>query len=416
MGLAGLDPRIEKLFGADPLSYRLTDADEAFLEDVERASFQYFWESVNPYTGLVKDRCHADGPDSRNVASIAATGFGLTALCVADKRGWQDRKKIQERVRNTLRFAMNRMENVHGFFCHFVNMHDGGRAFRSEVSSIDTALFLCGALVCGAYFDDAEIRERAERLYEGADWNWLLEGQKTMAMAWTPEAGFTRARWDSYSELILPVLLGLGAPTQALPPEAWDAWSRPAFDYYGVRFIGAHAPLFVHQYPQAWFDLRGQRDQYANYFINSVIATKVHKLWCRELGKKFPDYSEDLWGISASDSSRGYVVWGGPPETGPIDGTVVPCASAGSLPFMPEETIRVLRTIRTTHGKRVLKRYGFVDAFNPLRGWIGPDVIGIDAGITLLMAENARTGFVWEQFMKNEGPRRGMKRARFAEG
>jgi hypothetical protein len=410
---SALDPRVAKLFGSDPTKYRFTSSEEAFLEEVQRASFQFFWDNVNPYAGLVKDRCQANGPDSRNVASIAATGFGLTALCIADKRGWQDGRKIRERVRNTLRFAANKLGHAHGYFCHFIDMHSGERAFHSEASSIDTAIFLCGALTCREYFDDAEIQDLAGRLYERVDWPWLLQGEKTLAMAWTPEQGFTKARWDSYSEMIMVLLLGLGSPTHALPAETWDAWERPRFDFEGVSFLGAYAPLFVHQYPQAWFDLRRQRDKYVNYHVNSVIATKVHKAWCLELAKKFPDYGENLWGITASDSAHGYEAWGGPPLTGPIDGSVIPCAAGGSLPFMPEEAIRVLRNIHETYGRRAWKKYGFVDAFNPLNSWTGPDVLGIDAGITLVMAENARSGFVWEQFMKNEAARRGIKKTGF---
>jgi len=144
-----------------------------------------------------------------------------------------------------------------------------------------------------------------------------------------------------------------------------------------------------------------------------MIATRVHKLWCLELARDFPDYAEDLWGITASDSARGYAVWGGPPAMGRIDGSVVPCASGGSLPFLPEETVRVLRNIREKYERRAWRKYGFVDAFNPLTNWYSQDVIGIDVGITLLMAENARTGFVWEQFMKNDVAKSGMLRAGF---
>ena len=167
---AALDPRVAKLFGSDPTKYRFTSDEEAFLEEVQRASFQFFWDNVNPYAGLVKDRCQANGPDPRSVASIAATGFGLTALCIADKRGWQDGRKIRERVRNTLRFAANRMGHAHGYFCHFIDMQNGERAFHSEASSIDTAIFLCGALTCRGYFNDAEIQELAGKLYDRDIW------------------------------------------------------------------------------------------------------------------------------------------------------------------------------------------------------------------------------------------------------
>jgi hypothetical protein len=405
--------RTAALLNGDPTRYRFTPQEDAFLEELEQACFQFFWDEVNPATGLVKDRSQAAGPDSRNVASIAATGFGLTALCIADHRGWQEPRAIRERVATTLRFVESRVPQAHGFFCHFLNMQNGERVLQSEVSSIDTSIFVCGVLTCAAYFDDLEIRTLANRIYQRMDWNWLLHGDKTLSMGWTPEHGFIRSRWDSYSELMMVYLLGLGSSATAMSKQSWDAWTRPYFEFNGVRYIGAHAPLFVHQYSHAWFDFRGKRDKYADYFTNSVIATKVHKLWCLELSREFPDYTEDMWGITASDSARGYAVWGGPPAMGRIDGSIVPCAAGGSLAFLPEETVRVLRNIREKYEERVWRRYGFVDAFNPLTNWYSQDVIGIDVGITLLMAENARSGFVWQQFMKNEAARNGMARAGF---
>ena len=207
-------------------------------------------------------------------------------------------------------------------------------------------------------------------------------------------------------------LLGMGSSSYPLPAETWQAWKRLTFEYDGLRYIGSFAPLFVHQYSQAWFDFRGKQDQYADYFQNSVIATEVHRLFCLQLGKQFPDYSDDLWGITASDSAKGYVAWGGPPAVGPIDGTVVPSAAAGSLPFMSQPTMRVLRNIKGRYGG-AWSRYGFVNAFNPLTNWYDHDVIGIDTGITMIMAENARTSFVWDTFMKSPEAQRGMQRAGF---
>ena len=97
---------------------------------------------------------------------------------------------------------------------------------------------------------------------------------------------------------------------------------------------------------------------------------------------------------------------------GPIDGTVVPSAAGGSLPFLPAATLRVLKTIRNRYPS-AWSKYGFVNAFNPLKNWYDSDVIGIDTGIILLMAENLRTGFVWETFMKTAEAKRGMERAGF---
>jgi hypothetical protein len=400
-------------FSSPALSGTLSSGDETLLEEVEKASFLFFWEQVNPHLGLVKDRTQRNGPDPRQVASIAATGFGLTALCIADRRGWVPSQKLKERVRSTLRFFSQRAEHQHGFFYHWMNIHTADREFKSEISSIDSALLLCGVLCCRTHFDDAEIRDLATHIYERVDWPWMLNGEKTLTHGWRPESGFIASRWDSYCELMMIYLLGLGSPTHPLPADTWDAWKRPIFEYEGLRFVGSSAPLFVHQYSQAWFDFRGKHDRYADFFENSAIATRVHKKWCLSLAKSFPDYTEDLWGITASDSAHGYTVWGGPPLMGPVDGTVVPSAAGGSLPFLPADTLRVLHTIRERHAKRVWSRYGFADAFNPLRNWVGPDVIGINVGILMLMAENVRTGFVWDIFMKNEDARRGMERAGF---
>jgi hypothetical protein len=207
-------------------------------------------------------------------------------------------------------------------------------------------------------------------------------------------------------------LLGMGSASHPLNSQAWFAWKRAMFEYDGLRYIGSFAPLFVHQFSQAWFDFRNKRDRYADYFQNSIIATDAHRIFCLGLNVQFPDYSNALWGITASDSAGGYVIWGGPPAMGPIDGTIVPAAAGGSVPFLPGESMRVLRTIHD-HYPKAWCRYGFVDAFNPLTDWYDTDVIGIDTGITMLMAENARTGFVWDTFMKNPEAQRGMEIAGF---
>jgi len=397
-----------------PPPLALSPEDDLFLEEVERATFAYFWEQANPKTGLVKDRCNVRDADHSVVSSIAATGFGLTALCIGDKRHFVHFYEARRRAINTLLFLWEKLPQHRGFFYHFADVNTGERMWNSEASSIDTAILLCGVLTCRQYFQDEEISNLARAIFNRVEWTWLSMDSPLLSHGWMPKSGFLPYRWDYYSELMMMYLLGLGSSSYPLPKESWDAWRRVPFDYEGLRYIGSFAPLFVNQYSQAWFDFRGKRDKYADYFQNSVTATEVHRRFCMELGKQFSDYSDELWGITASDSEdHGYVVWGGPPEIGPIDGTVVPCAAGGSLPFLPQETLRVLRNIRVRYGADAWSKYGFVDAFNPLKGWYDKDVIGIDAGITLLMAENLRTGFVWGTFMKNPEARRGLERAGF---
>jgi hypothetical protein len=395
-----------------PAPTSLSAQDDKFLDVLVHANFLFFWEQSNPQTGLVKDRCNVVAKDTSLAASIASTGFGLTAICIGEKRGFVSRSEARTRVIQALTFLWHKLPTHRGFFYHFANINTGERMWDSEVSSIDTAILLCGILTCRQHFQDETIAQLAHAIFDRVDWTWLSEDTTLLSQGWTPESGFIPSRWDLYSELMMMYLLGMGSTSHPVSNDAWFAWKRTVFEYDGLSYIGSFAPLFVHQYSQAWFDFRGKRDRFADYFENSVIATDVHRRFCLELNEQFVDYTNALWGITASDSAKGYVVWGGPPAMGPIDGTIVPAATGGSLPFLPDATMRVLRTIHD-HYPKAWCRYGFLDAFNPLTDWYDSDVIGIDTGITMLMAENARTGFVWDTFMKNPEAQRGMTNAGF---
>ena len=391
---------------------RLSRDNESFLDDLIRQGCLYFYEQGSPNTGQVLDRARCDlngARDSRRMASIAATGFGLTALCIADNRGYIPHDQIVDRVRTTLAWHLNQMPEVHGFFYHFTDIESGRRWDRVELSSIDTALLLCGVLTARAHFSDPQIQSLAQQIYERVDWPWMLNGGPAFSMGWNPEKGFLNARWSHYCELMMIYLLAIGSPTHPVSPDAWKAFTRPVIDYAGMRFISGDDPIFTHQYSQAWFDFRHKRDGYADYYANSILATKAHRAFCLSMPKW---YSDDLWGITASDSMRGYTVWGGPPSRGQIDGTVVPCAVAGSLPFLPGGCLAALRAMRARY-PQAWGRYGFVDAFNPSANWFNPDVLGIDLGIGVLMAENLRSEFVWQTFMRNPEADRAMQLAGF---
>ncbi len=357
------------------------------------------------------DRMNALGGDAR-VASIAAEGFGLTALCIADEHHWKPHAEIYARVRRAMMFFRYRAQCVHGFYYHFIGMQNGHRHWNSAVSSIDTALLMAGVLTVREHFAGTTAARVATSIYRRVDWPWMLDGGKTLSMGWKPGSGFLPFRWNEFNEGILIYLLGIGSRTHPLPPASWAAWWRgPLCKYAGYTFMSC-PPLFTHQYPQAWFYLRGLCDHYADYFRDSRYATSANRVMCIRLAKCFPDYGPRTWGITASDSAQGYVAWGGPPATPNIDGTIVPCAAAGSIPFAPRRCIADLMHIRNKYRRmHIYGRYGFVDAFNPLSGWVAPQLRGIDQGISLLMAENYRTGFVWRTFMKSSVAKRALRLA-----
>jgi len=402
------------------------DNTETFLEDLSQRCFSFFVDESNTNNGLITDRAKTDGSSASTIASIASVGFGLTAYCIGAERGWINRTQAYERVLTTLRMFWdgdvdndgindyNSFTNIHGFFYHFININTGNREWSCEVSSIDTTLLLAGILTARQYFDqpeEEEVRILASNIYHRVDWKWMQNGTAALplSMGWKPEDGFISARWSSYSEHMVLHLLGIGSPNpeNRLSPEVWDGWSRTkVVDYDGKTFVQC-PPLFTHQFSHAWVDFYGKSDGYLDYWYNSKLATLAHRQFCIDQGYF---YSTNVWGISASDYEHGYTAWGGPPAQGPIDGTVVPYAPAGSMPFTPEICIETLQYMYETFGSLtyinpVWSKYGFADAFRPSSStqvdWVNDDVIGIDMGITLLMIENYRSGFVWEYFMRN---------------
>jgi hypothetical protein len=393
-------------------SYALTDEDDLFLEDLSRRAFLYFWEQADPHTGLVLDRAAVDGHQrtshSVDVASTASTGFALTACCIASRRSWMDPNAARERVRATLRHLALEQEHQFGWYYHFVNRKTGERAWSCELSTIDTALLLAGALTAQQCFaTDSEIFRLAQHIYERVNFGWMLDAKSGfLRMAWKPESGFLRPAWVDYRENVILHILALGSPTYAVPAETWFRFSRDPIVFQNLGWVG-RGPIFTHQFPQAYLDFSKLRDGQPygiNYFDNSVIATYAHREYCLSLRSLYPGFSEHLWGVTPSDSSIGYLIWGGWDARYPrrdLDGTVVPCAAGGSLMFAPKICVPALRKMQEDFGESAYGRYGFADAFHPATGWVDPEVLGIDQGITLLSAENLRSRAVWKWFMQS---------------
>lgn len=397
---------------AAPGRSALTKDDLKLLNDLTARNARYFLEQADPVTGQVPDRAAFDGgaprqKNTRGVSSVASTGFGLSALCVAVAHGDLKREEAVERARRALAFLRDAAPQEHGFFYHFIDARTGARQWNSEASSIDTALLLAGALTAKQCLGDDQVSAAADAIYARVDFPWMLNGSPDLlSMGWTPEHGFIAARWDTYSEHMILDLLAIGSPTHPIPAAEWDAWARPVHHEGGQDYVAGVAPLFIHQYSQAYVDFRGKCDRHGiDYFDNSRKATLAQRKFMSDLGKdpsgKYAGWSDDVWGLTASDTCRGtYAAWGAPPLEGPVDGTVVPSAPGGSLMFAPRESLDALRAMKDRFPK-TYGRYGFTDSFHPVDGCVNPDVLGIDQGITLLSAANLKDGAVWDAFMKN---------------
>ena len=441
--------------------------DAAFLDTVQRRTFDWFWETTNPRNGLTPDRW-----PTRSFSSVAAVGFALTAYPIGAERGWISREQARERVLTTLRFfadapqgdASTGVSGHRGFFYHFLDMDTGLRFERVELSTIDTALLLAGVLFCREYFDRAEpgdstIRALADTLYARVDWQWAQDGEQTISMGWRPDAaphqnerGFIVSDWRGYNEGMLVYVLALASPTHPVQPAAWAEWTRT---YRWGRFHGQDfvqfAPLFGHQYSHAWIDFRGIRDAYMqqrglDYFENSRRATLAQRAYAIANPGGWRDYGRDVWGLTASDGPfdgtieidgrqrtfHTYWARGAAADELNDDGTIAPTAVGGSVPFAPEVTIPALAAMRERYGDDLFGRYGFLDAFNPTlrtagprlqhgrivegKAWFDTDYLGIDQGPILVMIENHRSDLVWRTMRKSPHIARGLCRAGFTGG
>ncbi|MFH1540790.1 MAG: glucoamylase family protein [Elusimicrobiota bacterium] len=386
---------------------------DELLELISKKTFNYFWNESNYATGFVKDRSRLDSP-----SSIAATGFGLTAICIGDSRKWITHQQAYDRVKKTLEAIKTKLAGEHGFFYHFVNMHIGSRVWNSEISSVDTALLLAGVITAKEYFLEQDIKLLCDEIYSGVEWTWIMDDKsKTLYMGWTPEDKFKKfILWDMFGEEMLIYVLGLGSPTYPLPEDSWDSFRRPVKSYKNQSYIYCESEsLFTYQYSHGFIDFRNKYDKYANYWNNSLTATKSSIEFCKEHKDKYKTYMDGFWGLSASDGPYGYKNYGATIFTN--DGTIAPYAICASMPFVPQLAISTLRKLLFEHGYRVWDdRYGFVSAFNIDANWFSTEHIGIDLGITLVMIENYRSDFVWKYFMKNPYIQKGLERAYFKSG
>ena len=284
------------------------------LQKLQRDTFRYFWRETNSDNGLIPDHTSAKVP-----ASIAGVGFALASYPIAVERSFVSRAKALDRTLATLRFFWNAPQGPmpdatghRGFFYHFLDVASGRRAWRCELSTIDTAILIAGALTVAAYFDRAnagerEVRTLADSLFRRVDWRWAQNGSATVSHGWKPETGFLRYRWQGYNEALILYILGLGSPTHALPASSYRAWTSTYRwkKLYGHEFLYG-GPLFMHQLSHIWIDFRGIQDAFMrrhgiDYFENSRRATYVQQQYGIRNPKRFRDYGEYVWGITASN-------------------------------------------------------------------------------------------------------------------
>ncbi|MGK2935017.1 MAG: glucoamylase family protein [Gemmatimonadaceae bacterium] len=437
----------------------ITPRQTAFLDTLQRRTFDWFWERTDGRTGLTPDRW-----PTKSFSSVAAIGFALTAYPVGVERGYVTRAQAAERTLNTLRYLYQAPQGpdsagvtgYRGFYYHFLDLETGHRFGDVELSTIDTALLLAGALFCQSYFDrpneaEAAIRAYADSMYRRVDWSWAITKPPVVSMGWRPERGFINYHWEGYNEAMIVYVLGFASPTHPIDPAAWSAWTA---NYKWASFHGYEhvnfPPLFGHQYSHMWIDFRGIQDEYMrgkgiDYFENSRRATLAQRAYAIANPDDWEGYGPTIWGLTAVDGpidttitldgrQRSFFTYrarGAAADEIMDDGTIAPTAAGGSVPFAPEIAIPALVAMREKYGEHLFTNYGFLDSFNPtldldlpLRhgrvvpgvGWFDGDYLGIDQGPIIIMIENYRSDLIWRTMRRNPYIIAGLKKAGFTGG
>ena len=419
------DPPARAALGDPARPAVASPAIDALLDGYQRAAFDYFLQQRNPANGLFTDTSREHAP-----ISIAVVGFALSSYPAAVERGWIDRDLAREHCMAPLRFFRDSEQGAgpdatgyHGFYYHFLDRDSGKRVWQCELSMIDTALLMAGALAARAYFDadtaaERELRELVETLYRRIDWRWAQDGGLTIRQGWKPECGFLHYGWEGYSEAIVLYALALGSPTHPIAGDCYAAWTATYQweNLYGHDFLYG-GPLFIHQFSHAWIDFRGIRDPFmqakdCDYFENSRRAVHVQREYTRINPRNHAGYEDDCWGLSACEGPRdeiqsvdaeprhlfGYAARGVP--YGPDDGSLSVPAVLACLPFEPELTLLAVEHMRSCHPE-TMHGHAFASSFNADladadgRAWVSPGLFGLDQGIVLMMIENHRSGLPW---------------------
>lgn len=399
------------------------------------ASIRWLWRFSTPSgpgCGLVLDR--DDLPD---VATVAATGFALAAWCVGVERGILDRTEVLERVRGTMRTLERTVPEKNGFLAHFVDAATGERQGRSEYSTIDTTLALCGAVVAASFFDDADVSAGVDRMLARIDWNWLAatgpDGRTVLRMAWVgsagddyaegaDESGFVSA-WSMTAEQLTMYLLAAGHPdvTRERAQALWDGFDKPVGSYGGHECVyEPGGTLFTYHFPLAFYPFQRVRDKDGrDWWANSREASLASRAWCADQSGTRRTFAAGLWGPAAGLGPGGYVVNGARPAAHEPrnDGTIPPVSLFGALPLAPDAVAPALRVLRDEH-PGAWNEWGATDGIN-LEGdepWYAPPRYGLNKGATALLGAAALgSTLVWDAFARHPWIARGADKLGFTD-
>lgn len=396
--------------------------DAAIFLEVQKATFQYFWDGAEPNSGLARERLHLDGNYPENdqmVVTSGGSGFGVMALLIGAEKGFVPRKAVVERLERIMQF-LETADRFHGAWPHWWNGETGKvKPFskKDDGGDLVESSFMAQALICvREYFQHGNPRERklavrADALWKAIDFNHYRNGKNVLYWHWSPNYGWEmNFPVSGYNECLIMYVLAVASPTHGVPVEVYhEGWAkngqiRKGTSAYGLPLQLSHngapdygGPLFWAHYSYLGLDPRGLKDRYADYWQENTNQSLINYRWCVENKLGFKGYGVNNWGLTSSYSVKGYA--GHAPGDKNDLGVIAPTAALSSMPYTPKESMAAMRNWYTNKKVQLFGRYGFYDAFSDSEQWYPQRYLAIDQGPIVVMMENYRSAFIWKLFM-----------------
>jgi len=402
---------------------------EELLDLVQERTFNYFWEFAEPNSGMARERSQEDalGPESLNTVTMGGSGFGIACFPAAVERGWISRVEAVERMDKMLSFLEN-AETYHGAFSHWYFGNSGVTRPFSTLDNggdiVETALLMQGLLIARQYFNgsdamETDVRSRITVLWEAVEWDFYERDQNVLTWHWSPDNGFAiDLQIEGWNEGLIVYLLAAASPTHPIDKMTYDdGWAGNGEMINGNTYVGTElplgepfgGPLFFAHYSFIGLNPTNLSDRYANYFDQNRAHTLVNYEYSKNNPEGYRGYSDESWGLTASDNYQGYSAHSPTNDLG----VITPTAALSSFPYTPEESTRALEHFYYDKHDELWGQYGFYDAFSEEFNWVADGYLAIDQGPIVAMIENYRTQLLWNLFMQDPDVQNGLNLLEF---
>jgi hypothetical protein len=394
--------------------------DDALLTLVQQRTFKYFWDFGHPVSGLARER-----NTSGETVTSGGSGFGIMTIPVGITRGFITRAQGLARLQTIVSFLKNTAQKYHGAFPHWLNGTTGATIPFSTNDNgadlVETSYLMQGLITARQYFDGADPAETTLRsdittLYNNVEWSWFRQNnQQVLYWHWSPSVGWAmNFQIRGWNECLITYVMAASSTTYGIPRTVYDqGWAnngsiRNGNSYYGYTLPLGEAnggPLFFAHYSFLGINPTQLTDAYANYFTQNRNHSLINYSYCVSNPAQHFGYSNQCWGLTASDIENGYTA----SSPSNDQGFIAPTAALSSMPYTPTESMNALKFFYYKLGDKLWGEYGFVDAFSLESPWFADSFLAIDQGPIVVMIENYRTGLLWNLFTSAPEIKDGMR-------